>query len=388
MHQGISSAEDNLAFVISCKQSDVPLSDISCDGHSGWVNNGVRKFTFFRNKEKKYSIVSKKRIPKDKMSPSHFLLVRKYVHHRKYPDCKKMIAYARNFRDQICSDLVFLQYFFTGEIHSIKRIKHGDAKKATHSYCQTKPSVLEKARRDINSMAVRSVATNINDTGGVKHANNPADMITTKQLHDMKHNQSKSTCKQPHGSENEISHVIDMGQNEFRFITREIKQFPEPFIVLGIDEQLKDLERFCCDDAEFVIMSVNPTFKISKFNIIPISFQSLTLSTNCECISCPVVMGPLLVHFSKTEEIYTAFSQTLQRLRYYTNDSKSNNFKLKHWLGFRELSIPKFIKELASFIEAEKNDTQKAYCNLAGKYFVRAEFREQLECKDFFQIFS
>ena len=203
-----SFAEDNLAFVISCKQSDVPLSDISCDGHSGWVNDGVRKFTFFRNKEKKYSIVSKKRIPEDKMSPSHFILVRKYFHHRKYPDFKKMIAYARNFRDQICNDLVFLQYFFTGEIHSIKRIKHGNAKKATHSYCQTKPSVLEKARRNINSTAVRSVAANINDIGGVKHANNPADMITTKQLHDMKHNQSKSTRKQPHGGEDEISYEI------------------------------------------------------------------------------------------------------------------------------------------------------------------------------------
>jgi hypothetical protein len=41
-------------------------------------------------------------------------------------------------------------------------------------------------------------------------------------------------------------------------------------------------------------------------------------------------------------------------LRYYTN------FRLKHWLGFREISIPKFIQELASFIEGEKNDAQKA----------------------------
>ncbi|CAB3980033.1 Hypothetical predicted protein [Paramuricea clavata] len=65
-----SFAEDNLAFVISCKQSHVPLSDISCDGHSGWVNDGVRTFTFLKNKEKDYSLVSKKRIPEDKITLS------------------------------------------------------------------------------------------------------------------------------------------------------------------------------------------------------------------------------------------------------------------------------------------------------------------------------
>lgn len=106
-----------------------------------------------------------------------------------------------------------------------------------------------------------------------------------------------------------------MGQNEFSFIIREIKQFPEPFIVLATDEQLKDLERFCCDDTEFVPMLVDPTFKIAKFNVTPISLRNLALSNHPEHISKPVIMGPLLVHFSKTEEIYTAFYQTLLRLR-------------------------------------------------------------------------
>ena len=277
------------------------------------------------------------------MSQSHFLLVRKYLHHRKYPDLKKVIAYAKNFRDQICNDLVFLQYFFTGEIHSIKGVKHGNAKKATHNYSQTKPSVLEKAKRDINSPAVRSVAANVNDIGGVKHANNPADMITTKQLHDMKYNQSKSTGEQPQTSEDEISDIIDMGQNEFKFIIREIKQFPEPFIVLATDEQLNDLERFSCDDAEFITMSVDPTFKIGKFNVTPISFRNLTLSIDCEHVSCPVVMGPLLVHFSKTEEIYTAFFQTLLRLR-----------------------------PSLSLLKAYGTDGETALCNALGKVFPEA----------------
>ena len=61
-------------------------------------------------------------------------------------------------------------------------------------------------------------------------------------------------------------------------------------------------------------------------------------------------------------------------IRYYTNDSESNNFRLKNWLGFREKPLPEFITELASFVEGEKSEVQKAYCNLPGKFHVRKEF--------------
>jgi hypothetical protein len=54
-------------------------------------------------------------------------------------------------------------------------------------------------------------------------------------------------------------------------------------------------------------------------------------------------MGPLLVHFSKTEEIYTAFFQTLLRLR-----------------------------PALSFLKVYGTDGEIALCNALGKVFPEA----------------
>ena len=83
-------------------------------------------------------------------------------------------------------------------------------------------------------------------------------------------------------------HFEKMGQNNYKHIIREVRQFPEPFVVLASDQQLCDLEPFCCDDTEFVPRSVDPIFKFGKFK-----------NNN------PIVWGPMLIHFSKTEQMYT-----------------------------------------------------------------------------------
>ena len=46
----LSLVEQNQTFVVSVKKSDVPMSDHPRDGHSDWVNDSVRKFTFAKRK--------------------------------------------------------------------------------------------------------------------------------------------------------------------------------------------------------------------------------------------------------------------------------------------------------------------------------------------------
>ena len=62
-------------------------------------------------------------------------------------------------------------------------------------------------------------------------------------------------------------------------------------------------------------MSVDPTFKLGKFNVTPISYRNLTLSTHHDRCNNPIAIGPMPIHFSKTEQIYSSFFQTLLRLR-------------------------------------------------------------------------
>lgn len=230
-----------------------------------------------------------------------------------YPDFKKMIVYIVNYKEQVCNDLAFLQYFFTGSTHAIKPQQHGNAKHKSQTYCKIKPSVIKKANNH-SSNPTRSVASNVKDLGGVKKIQNPADVLNTEQLRDFKYRKDPKSAISTKGTD-ELSTLIDMAKNDMGHFVCEVKQFPEPLIVLATDQQLIDLERFCTDSNEYWPMSVDPTFKLGKFNVTPITFRNLTLSTNAYSYQSPIVMGPVLIHYSKTEPIYTTFFQTLLRLR-------------------------------------------------------------------------
>ena len=38
---------------------------------------------------------------------------------------------------------------------------------------------------------------------------------------------------------------------------------PEPIATLGTNQQLFDLERFCCDPFKFYVLGVDPTFNLA-----------------------------------------------------------------------------------------------------------------------------
>ena len=84
------------------------------------------------------------------------------------------------------------------------------------------------------------------------------------------------------------------------FVREETEQYPELFVVLATDQQLLDLERFCTHDAEYYPMTVDPTFNLGKFNVTPIIFTNLTLSTHHEDYKSPIMLGPLLIQYYKT----------------------------------------------------------------------------------------
>ena len=77
---------------------------------------------------------------------------------------------------------------------------------------------------------------------------------------------------------------------------REIKTYPEPAIFLADDGQVNDLARFCCDPLEFCILTVNPTFCLGDFDVMPTSYRHLLLESVCTGKS-PVIIGPTLLHY-------------------------------------------------------------------------------------------
>jgi hypothetical protein len=101
-------------------------------------------------------------------------------------------------------------------------------------------------------------------------------------------------------------------EKENRFV-QEVTCAPEPMAVLATEQQLTDIERFCCSPGEFCILGIDPTFDLGDFSATPIVYQNL-LVVNTKGQS-PWVLGPILVHYKKEFRNYNFFLSTLVGLR-------------------------------------------------------------------------
>jgi len=85
---------------------------------------------------------------------------------------------------------------------------------------------------------------------------------------------------------------------------------PEPMAVLSTQQQLQDIECFCCDAYTFCIFGVDPTFNLGNFSVTATVYQNLLLE-NPKTNMPPVVLGPLFVHYHKQFCNYHHFFSTL-----------------------------------------------------------------------------
>ena len=65
---------------------------------------------------------------------------------------------------------------------------------------------------------------------------------------------------------------LEEGNEKF---IRDVKAYPEPAIVLASEQQLFDLDRFCCNAAQFSILTVDPTFSLGDFDVTPTTYRHL-----------------------------------------------------------------------------------------------------------------
>ena len=82
---------------------------------------------------------------------------------------------------------------------------------------------------------------------------------------------------------------------------------PEPMAILCTNQQLLDVERFCCDPYSFSIFGVDPTFNLGDFSVTPTVFRNVLLE-DPRLHRSPVIMGPVLVHYRKQFCTYHLFS--------------------------------------------------------------------------------
>ena len=91
---------------------------------------------------------------------------------------------------------------------------------------------------------------------------------------------------------------------------RDIKTSPEPAIVLASEQQLNDLLRFSTVSDEFGIVTIDPTFSLGEFDVTPLTYRHLLLTTKRNNQS-PIFLGPTLIHYRKTFATYLFFASSL-----------------------------------------------------------------------------
>jgi len=94
----------------------------------------------------------------------------------------------------------------------------------------------------------------------------------------------------------------------FECFAQDVTCTPEPIAVLATNQQLFDMERFCCNDLfKFSIVGIDPTFNLREFRVIRIVYKQLLLE-DAKYHNAPLVLGPLLVHHQKQFQIYKLYS--------------------------------------------------------------------------------
>ena len=74
---------------------------------------------------------------------------------------------------------------------------------------------------------------------------------------------------------------------------RFIRAFLDPAISLATEQQLLDLERFCCIGSNFNVLTVDPTFLLGDFDVTPTTYRHLLLRVSRT--GTPLVMsGPIM----------------------------------------------------------------------------------------------
>ena len=212
--------------------------------------------------------------------------------------------------------LALVHYTFENEEHIIMPRPHGNSKSQS-AYVRTLPSTLQKLRDVSQHVAPKHAVSEVSrSVGGLSHVSSVSQLPRNRQQSaDCRSGVSQSSdplfpvmimCKETEGAKCDP---------QSRFV-RIVCNTPEPMAVLVFDWTLEDLERFCTDPQEHVVLSVDPTFNLGSFHVTVTTYQHPMLEFRHQRRgNRPVMFGPMFIHQRKTFGTYNFFFSQLVGLK-------------------------------------------------------------------------
>lgn len=214
--------------------------------------------------------------------------------------------------------MAFVQYSFDHREHPIEIKPHGNSKGKT-PFSRCKPSTIKKLKVSAQVKAPTKALQEIeNSMGGIMGARSPCDLPRDrKQVYNIVSAAKRQSENMSTSSSASCKDVLAQVMQKCKETSgsqayvRAVEGAPEPMCVLTTDQQLIDLERFCTGD-HFGIIGVDPTFNLGPFYVTPITYQNLLVKV--QKVNHPIVLGPVLIHQTKTFHAFHYFASTLVRL--------------------------------------------------------------------------
>lgn len=204
--------------------------------------------------------------------------------------------------------LVYVQYKFDGDEHEVQVNPHGNCKPNAKPapYYRTMATTKERLKSITSTTKPSaSIIIDIEEAGGISNVKSSGEIV--RNVRQAKYYRaSGSTSSNASGTASDpLLEAIErckIENREGKKFVREVIAAPEFSILLASDQQLKDIERFCCNPESFSIVGVDPTFNLGEFNLTVSTYRHLLLKTD-KGVN-PVRMGPVLIHQRKTFSSY------------------------------------------------------------------------------------
>lgn len=220
---------------------------------------------------------------------------------------------------------VMVQYWFDGVQHEVKPVPHGNAKKNRLPFQRTRESTKEKLRAATATMQpkraynqTKAAIGNTSDLPSVAAA--PRDPMQAKNFRKVSGKRSHNSSQSTSGSEDHSDPLFavllqckeQQGDLNTAFV-REVRCAPEPEIVCATQQQLTDIERFCCNPEHFTVLGVDPSFNVGKFCYTITTYRH-PMVVDKVTGKHPVMIGPILFHMMKLQSSYKLLTSTMVNL--------------------------------------------------------------------------
>ena len=285
--------DSTAVFLLNFKEKNI-FANMLCDSMGVWTPNGVPK---------EHIVIEGENVRKSKSDENFdFCIIRKYYEHSMDPSIKKSAIYMHNRENKLC-DVGIVHYMFKNGTVDIRKLlkPHGNSNSDGNMFSRTFQSTKDRMKTtDIPSNEFRSMI--ISENGGLSNIDNLSILPRNYKQLNYERSKEKETV-------DELTKLVFKKINTFNSSIHLVECIPELTVLLFNDQQKLDIHRFCENFAGSVL-GADTTFNVGDFLTTITTYRHLLLIDKRTCES-PVLIGPVLLHQSKTKRSYLSLSSQI-----------------------------------------------------------------------------